>query len=127
MFKISDYLYYRLLIQYSKQAWNSNPCSSACLFLCVIQSLIVYCVFMFLRPLVVPNGVVLNGITVAISIAVVMVSIYLLNYHRYKNRDEEIKEKYRDNKANRWFKLWLLIPLIFMLYLLPFIVLGHAS
>lgn len=82
---------------------------------------------MFLRPLVVPNEAVLNGITVAISIAVVMVSIYLLNYHRYKNRDEEIKEKYKDNKANRWFKLWLLIPLIFLLYLLPFIVLGHAS
>ena len=127
MFKISDYLYYRLLIQYSKQKWKNNPCFSASIFLCAIQSLVVYCIFMFIRPLIIPKEMVLNGKIVIICIAAVMISFYLFNYHRYKNRDKEIKAKYKNCKANKWFKLWMLFPLIFLLYLLPFIVMGHTE
>ena len=127
MFKISDYLYYRLLIQYSKQNWDYNPCSSASLFLCAIQSLVVYCIFMFIRPLIIPKEMVLNGKIVAICIVAVMTSFYLFNYHRYKNRDEEIKEKYKDSKANKWFKLWMFPIIILLLYFLPFIIMGHTE
>ena len=127
MFKISDYLYCRLLIQYSKQKWNDNPRSSASLFLCAIQSLVVYCIFMFVKPFIIPIGTVLNGKIVIIGIALVMTSFYLFNYHRYKNRDKEIKAKYKNCKANRWFKLWMLFPLIFLLYFLPFIIMGHSE
>ena len=70
---------------------------------------------------------VLNGKIVIIGIAIVMTSFYLFNYHRYKNRDEEIKKKYKDCKANRWFKVWMLFPLIFLLYFLPFIIMGHSE
>ncbi len=127
MFKISDYLYYRLLIQYSKQKWNSNPCSSASLFLGIIHSYVVYCILMFIRPLIIPEGMVLNRTIVVICIAVVMTSFYLFNYRRYKDRDKEIKEKYKNCKANKWFKVWMLFPLIFLLYFLPFIILGHVE
>ena len=122
MFRIFDYIYYRLLKQYSKQKWRSNPCSSASIFLCIIQALLVYCIFMFLRPLFVSNAEDLKGIVLAISIAVVMLSLYLFNYHRYKNRDEEIKEKYKDCKANKWFRDWMLFLLMLLLYFLPFLV-----
>ena len=127
MFKISDYLYYRLLIQYSKQKWNNNPCFSASIFLCAIQSLVVYCIFMFIRPLIIPKEMVLNGKIVIICIAAVMISFYLFDYHRYKNRDEEIKEKYKDSKANKWFKLWMFPIIILLLYFLPFIIMGHTE
>jgi hypothetical protein len=53
---------------------------------------------MFFRPLFVSNAATLKGWILAISIVVVMLSLYLFNYHRYKNRDEEIKEKYKDCK-----------------------------
>ena len=122
MFRIFDYIYYRLLKQYSKQKWRSNPCSSASIFLCIIQTLIVYCIFMFFRPLLVSDPATLKGKLLAIIIAVVMVSLYLFNYHRYKNRDEEIKAKYKNCKANKWFKLWMLFPLMILLYFLPFLV-----
>ncbi len=122
MFRIFDYIYYRLLKQYSKQKWRSNPCSSASIFLCIIQTLIVYCIFMFFRPLLVSDPATLKGKLLAIIIAVVMVSLYLFNYHRYKNRDEEIKSKYKNCKANKWFKLWMLFPLMILLYFLPFLV-----
>lgn len=127
MFKISDYLYYRLLIQCYKQEWNDNPCSSAFLFLCAIQSLVVYCILMFIKPLIIPKEMVLNGKIVVFCIAAVMTSFYLFNYHRYKNRDEEIKEKYKDSKANKWFKLWMFPLIILLLYFLPFIVMGHTE
>ena len=51
-----------------------------------------------------------------------MVSLYLFNYHRYKNRDEEIKEKYKDSKANKWFKDWMFFLLMLLLFFLPFLV-----
>ena len=127
MFKVFDYFYYRMLIQYSKQKWRSNPCSSASIFLCIIQTLIVYCIFMFFRQLFVSNAATLKGWILAISIVVVMLSLYLFNYHRYKNRDEEIKEKYKDCKANKWFKLWMFPLIILLLYFLPFIVMGHTE
>ena len=122
MFRVFDYFYYRMLIQYSKQKWNNNPCSSASLFLCLIQLLVAYCIFMFLRPLFVSNVENLKGRILAISIAVVMLSLYLFNYHRYKNRDEEIKGKYKDCKANRWFKDWMFFLLMLLLFFLPFLV-----
>ena len=122
MFRIFDYFYYRLLKQYSKQKWNSNPCSSASIFLCAFQTLVLYCIFMFFRPLLVSDPATLKGKLLAIIIAVVMVSLYLFNYHRYKNRDEEIKAKYKNCKANKWFKLWMLFPLMILLYFLPFLV-----
>lgn len=122
MFRIFDYIYYRLFKQYSKQKWNSNPCSSASIFLCAFQTLVLYCIFMFFRPLLVSDPATLRGKLLGISIAVVMVSLYLFNYHRYKNRDKEIKAKYKNCKANRWFKLWMLFPLMLLLYFLPFII-----
>ena len=122
MFKVFDYFYYRMLIQYTKQKWNNNPCSSASFFLCLIQLLIVYCIFMYLRPLLVSDPATLKGKLLAIIIAVVMVSLYLFNYHRYKNRDEEIKEKYKDSKANKWFKDWMFFLLMLLLFFLPFLV-----
>ncbi len=109
------------------QKWNDNPRSSASLYLCAIQVLVVYCIFMFIKPFIIPNEAVLDGKLVAICIAVVMTSIYLFNYHRYKNRDEEIKEKYKNCKANKWFKIWMFPLLILLLYFLPFIVMGHAE
>ena len=121
MFRIFDYIYYRLLKQYSKQKWRSNPCSSASIFLCIIQTLIAYCIFMFFRPLFVSDAATLKGWILAISIVVVMLSLYLFNYHRYKNRNEEIKEKYKDCKANKWFKDWMLFLLMLLLYFLPFL------
>ena len=127
MFKVFDYIYYRLFKQYSKQKWNSNPCSSASIFLCAFQTLVLYCIFMFFRPLLVSDPATLRGKLLGISIAVVMVSLYLFNYHRYKNRDKEIKAKYKNCKANRWFKLWMFPLLILLLYFLPFIVMGHAE
>ena len=122
MFRIFDYIYYRLFKQYSKQKWNSNPCSSASIFLCAFQTLVLYCIFMFFRPLLVSDPATLRGKLLGISIAVVMVSLYLFNYHRYKKRDKEIKAKYKNCKANRWFKLWMLFPLMLLLYFLPFII-----
>ena len=122
MFRIFDYFYYRMLIQYSKQKWNSNPCFSASVFLCAIQTLVLYCIFMFLRPFLVSDPATLKGKLLAIIIAVVMVSLYLFNYHRYKNRDEEIKEKYKDSKANKWFKDWMFFLLMLLLFFLPFLV-----
>ena len=98
MFRIFDYIYYRLFKQYSKQKWNSNPCSSASIFLCAFQTLVLYCIFMFFRPLLVSDPATLRGKLLGISIAVVMVSLYLFNYHRYKNRDKEIKAKYKKGK-----------------------------
>jgi hypothetical protein len=77
---------------------------------------------MFFRPLLVSDPAALKGKLLGISIAVVMVSIYLFNYHRYKNRDEEIKEKYKDCKANKWFKDWMFFLLMLLLYFLPFLV-----
>jgi heme/copper-type cytochrome/quinol oxidase subunit 2 len=82
---------------------------------------------MFLRPLLVSDPATLKGKLLAIIIAVVMVSLYLFNYHRYKNRDEEIKEKYKDSKANKWFKLWMFPIIILLLYFLPFIIMGHTE
>ena len=111
-----------MLIQYSKQKWNSNPCSSASIFLCAFQTLVLYCIFMFFRPLLVSDPATLRGKLLGISIAVVMVSLYLFNYHRYKNRDKEIKAKYKNCKANRWFKLWMLFLLMLLLYFLPFLI-----
>ena len=122
MFKVFDYFYYRMLIRYGKQKWRSNPCSSASIFLCIIQTLIAYCIFMFFRPLFVSDAANLKGWILAISIVVVMLSLYLFNYHRYKNRNEEIKEKYKDCKANKWFKDWMLFLLMLLLYFLPFLV-----
>ncbi len=77
--------------------------------------------------LIIPKEMVLNGKIVVFSIAAVMTSFYLFNYHRYKNRDEEIKEKYKDSKANKWFKLWMFPLIILLLYFLPFIVMGHTE
>ena len=122
MFRIFDYFYYRLLIQYSKQKWNNNPCFSASIFLCAFQTLVLYCIFMFFRPLLVSDPATLKGKLLGICIAVVMLSLFLFNYHRYKNRDKEIKAKYKNCKANKWFKLWMLFPLMFLLYFLPFLV-----
>ena len=48
---------------------------------------------MFIKPLFIPKEMVLNGKIVVFCIAAVMTSFYLFNYHRYKNRDEEIKVK----------------------------------
>jgi len=77
---------------------------------------------MFFRPLFVSDAATLKGWILAISIVVVMLSLYLFNYHRYKNRNEEIKEKYKDCKANKWFKDWMLFLLMLLLYFLPFLV-----
>ena len=122
MFKISDYLYYRLLIQYSKQKWNNNACINACLFLCSIQFLIVYCICMFIRPLLVPEGSAPNKtITLAVAIGI-MVFFYVFDYFRYKNKAKELEEKYKDCKANKWFKLWMLFVFMWLLFLLPFLV-----
>ena len=122
MFRIFDYIYYRLFKQYSKQKWNSNPCASACLFLCTIQFLIVYCICMFFRPIFVPEGSDPNRTVTFVAAIVVMVSLYVFDYSRYKNKATELERKYKDSKANKWFKLWMLFVLMWLLFLLPFLV-----
>ena len=77
---------------------------------------------MFLRPILVGKGQVLNRYLVLACTIITAAAIYLFDYHRYKNRDEEIIDKYKNSKANKWFKLWMLFILIWLLFLLPFLV-----
>lgn len=70
----------------------------------------------------VPEGSAPNKtITLVVAIAV-MVSFYVFDYFRYKNRAKELEKKYKDSKANKWFKLWMLFVLMWLLFLLPFLV-----
>lgn len=96
---VFDYIYYRLLKQYSKQKWNNNPCASACLFLCTIQFLIVYCICMFFRPIFVPEGSDPNRTVTFVAAIVVMVSLYVFDYSRYKNKATELERKYSSCQA----------------------------
>lgn len=69
-----------------------------------------------------PEGSDPNRTVTFVAAIVVMVSLYVFDYSRYKNKATELERKYKDSKANKWFKLWMLFVLMWLLFLLPFLV-----
>ena len=117
---ITDYIFYKLHEQYSKQKWNDNPCSSAAWFLSIIQMMAIYCVAMFAQK-VIPQFSFQNRTVVVIAYFSIAFLLYRIDYHYFKPRIETIYEKYKDHRANRWFRVWMLFPLLFFMVFLPFL------
>lgn len=115
---ITDYVFYKLHEQYSKQKWNTNPCSSASLFLSGMELLVAYCVVMVAR-IVIPQWQPQNRSIVVIIFFSAMFIVYRINYRYYKPRIELLQEKYTNYKANRWFKSWMVLVIMIFLFVFP--------
>lgn len=115
---ITDYIFYKLHEQYSKQKWNTNPCSSASLFLSGMELLVVYCVVMIIR-IVIPQWQPQNRTVAVIVFFSAMFIAYRINYQYYKPRVEVLREKYTNHKANRWFKNWMVFVIMIFLFVFP--------
>lgn len=115
---IIDYIFFKLHEQYSKQKWNNNPCSSASLFLSGMELLVAYCLVMFVR-IVIPQWQLQNRTIAVIIVFSAMFIVYRMNYRYYKPKIEVLQEKYKNHKANRWFKSWMVFVIMIFLFVFP--------
>lgn len=115
---ITDYIFYKLHEQYSKQKWNDNPCSSASLFLSGMELLVVFG-FVIIARMMIPQWQPQNK-TIAVVIAFsLMFIVYRMNYRYYKPKIEDIQERYKNHHANKWFKSWMVFIILIFLFVFP--------
>lgn len=118
---ISDYLFYRFHEQYGKRGEGSNPCFSASLFLSAFYCLVLYNVLMFFRILF-PNKIISNTTIGKFIVLMVLFLLQFLISRHYKPKIEELKSKYKDHPANKWFKPWMMVLLYVLLFFFPVLV-----
>ena len=119
---IIDYLFYRI---YEQQYGQVGECTRSCFSASLLLSLIFYIGFydiLMLFRIIFPIKVISNTpIGKIVALGMLFLFQYLI-YHHYKPKVEELQEKYKNHIANKWFKVWMLFPLIVLMVFFPFLV-----
>lgn len=116
------YLFYRLYHHYEKFKGYNDYGFHASVFLSAIQIAFIVCILLLINTcfrLTIPQN--LYRIITVVGVAV-FISFSVINYKRFNDRIHVLDKKYACNKANVWFKDWMLFGLIILLVLLPFVV-----
>lgn len=126
-----DYFYFRLFNYYAKAytrlgcSWDDDYFSyHACWELSLLQSALIWCIMMSLRIFKFFNYIFTDvGAPIIFGAWFVFMIIFLprINKKRYKDKISELSQKYENYSANKWFKNWMFLILLFLFVFFPFI------
>lgn len=124
-----DYFYYRLFNCYAKAytrlgcSWDDDYFSyHASSALSVLQSMLIFCTIMSLRIFRFFDYIFTDTVTfvfIGIWFALLIVILPRKNRKHYKDKISELSKKYENSPANRWFKNWMFLILLFLFIFFP--------
>lgn len=118
-----DYFFTRFFHFYKKKGMNNYSVFSSSIFISILRLLLFYSIVMFLD--VFSEGKIsiskLHINHTGGSIVFLLFFIILINfdYTRYKMKHQQLIEKYKINRCNKWFKVWMIAALIIFLFCSP--------
>ena len=125
-----DYIFYRIYLYYKKK--DDLPILSAILFLQVLKVSILFFTGTFINILT--HGLIStqNGSfkkeTYWVFVAIVLTALFIFDFIRYSRRNfiQTIETRYLHNKKNKKVKLWQIIVLPILFFLLSFTIISFT-
>ena len=119
-----DYVFYRLFLMYKKKEKVGHLFSATAAITC-LQIVLLFSIALTINFLT--DGMIFSvrpkegyedlGYIIAGILPVIMA---LLNYLRFKKKLQSILLKYRNYKANKWFKNWMIFFIPILMFAFPF-------
>ena len=124
-----DYFYYRLFNYYAKvytkhgHSWNEPFfMDNAITALSALQGMGLFCIIMSLRIFKFFDYIFTDvGAPIIAGVWFVFMLVILprINKKRYKDKISELSQKYENYSANKWFKNWMFLILLFLFIFFP--------
>jgi hypothetical protein len=124
--KVFDYLFYRLYTFYEARDKKGSPLFTSALYLSFIQIVLLYVIVSTFVITTKDHFNILIGLRenknlAKASFVILSVLLDVMNYIRYDNRQrrDELRNRYKSNKLNKRFDVWMLVPIVILLIFLP--------
>jgi hypothetical protein len=124
--KVFDYLFFRLYTFYEARDKKGSPLFTSALYLSFIQIVLLYVIVSTFVITTKDHFNILIGLRenknlAKASFVILSVLLDVMNYIRYDNRQrrDELRNRYKSNKLNQRFDVWMLVPIVILLIFLP--------
>ena len=118
-----DFIFQALYSYYEKKEKGGDSVWTASLYVSIIEYMVL-CSFLIMLDILSQGIVSMNSFNVNKTLQkVIFLSagalLYVINLKRYRRKKGTIIFKFKNHPANRWFRVWMIVVLMFLLVFSP--------